>query len=586
MTALKDILTALRQSIAAHDLSPQLSVIYASELKTFVQRLQEKDYDMAISALLFQEENITSTIKISLEDKGNSASVQIMLEVILILMDLVGTRIQPFAVVIKSACIASLISKLGGKVKIAALETLSGLIKLSPEDIDFKAIFTRLSDIYVHRNSQNSASLKGAILKTLGYISRYNAANLCQSQLEDFYRYIISCLKTQSLNSTSNLSLVSGALHGLNNLLYTNISICDDIELLFGIIHKVIRPTDELVRYELPKGFSKLILEGLYLFSNHTHLFSTHLLSRYDSIYQQLTVLANHKNKELYRAGRKALFAYLTQISITLYSKEHENILLYLLAGFLNIMNDSNRELSEYSVSALSLGMLARPIYQILGSQKLYSVIQIVCRNFDQIRSSNIKNEEIYSRAASYLDSFTSLFYYHDRLDAFLIDTSAAAIDYIIDNFPAMYNLRRKEAIESIVNFLWLMNNRNSLRSIWSLVVQKLILLAFSELQITYSDGQDNELDQTEKAFKEYLHFWKLLLDEKTLTLVHAKDKDNSAFFSTLFEQIILALIDLPDILNLKIELIQDEDEVEATATQSYHDLRRLKFSLPEVSSY
>jgi hypothetical protein len=89
MTALKDILTALGQSIAAHDLSPQLSVIYASELKAFVQRLQEKDYDMAISALLFQEENITSTIKISLEDKGNSALVQIILEVILILTDLV-----------------------------------------------------------------------------------------------------------------------------------------------------------------------------------------------------------------------------------------------------------------------------------------------------------------------------------------------------------------------------------------------------------------------------------------------------------------------------------------------------------------
>uniref|UniRef100_A0A8C4PWX5 DNA-PKcs N-terminal domain-containing protein n=1 Tax=Eptatretus burgeri TaxID=7764 RepID=A0A8C4PWX5_EPTBU len=212
--------------------------------------------------------------------------------------------------------------------------------------------------------------------------------------------------------------IVVGALKGLTALLVNFTQTSDeDSPYTTRILEYTLKALKTATnRYAVP-------LAGLGLLSRHIGQFG-HLVLQHEEVHQLLYFWSDHKNKDVSRAGSKALEAYLVQVSVQLTaegtSRHHE--LQYWLKKVYEVLHNDSANSQLMGVSIRVLGHFAAPCAS-LGSSHVHFMFEELLTRAKQcypgtstdLADGNeepgyegLPNEESISLLPSFLDSLSS----------------------------------------------------------------------------------------------------------------------------------------------------------------------------------
>ena len=126
---------------------------------------------------------------------------------------------------------------------------------IDPEALDITGLFSKCYTAFATQQSKMGGTVKAEVLEVLGMVARYFPAIAAERQ-ESIVRWCLTTVETQlSAGKKQELSLVAGAIIGLDSCLYSfSESALTKVPTILRFIKTLVNVPEDLSRYAAPVG--------------------------------------------------------------------------------------------------------------------------------------------------------------------------------------------------------------------------------------------------------------------------------------------------------------------------------------------
>lgn len=133
---------------------------------------------------------------------------------------------------------------------------------IDPEALDIAGLFLKCYTAYATQQTKMGGTVKAEVLEVLGMVARY-FPTIAADRLEAVIRWCMTTVETQlSAGGKQELSLVAGAVIGLDNCLYSLSSeiAASKVPDIMKFVKTLVDVPEDLSRYAAPVGMYLLEL--------------------------------------------------------------------------------------------------------------------------------------------------------------------------------------------------------------------------------------------------------------------------------------------------------------------------------------
>uniref|UniRef100_UPI00358ED0A1 DNA-dependent protein kinase catalytic subunit isoform X2 n=1 Tax=Myxine glutinosa TaxID=7769 RepID=UPI00358ED0A1 len=351
----------------------QVARALVEDIKSECQQGQNS-LDLHISLLFSKDLGIFTFLRKSQGHDKFRDSRHSLLDLLSFILDLPGLHGASHYPDIKDICLTCFTLENAAKNKIAALVVLIKVLKLAASnsqvsEMDLSAMFERLYS-KLAQSPRLSDTVLEMIYEVLGVMAEYYPEAML-SKSPCLLRLFLQELHSQMEGRNQRPPLVVGALKGLTSLLVNFTQTSDeDSPYTTQILDYTLKALKTMTnRYAVP-------LAGLGLLSRHIGQFG-HLVLQREELHQLLYFWSDHKNRDVSRAGSRALEAYLIQVSVQLTAEgtpQHLE-LQYWLKRIYEVLHNDSATPQLIGVSIRVLGHFAAPCAN-LGSSHVHFMFE------------------------------------------------------------------------------------------------------------------------------------------------------------------------------------------------------------------
>ncbi|KAF8935223.1 hypothetical protein BGZ52_000691 [Haplosporangium bisporale] len=486
--------------------------------------------DMVISMLFNPDQGIVYFLKKSLDKSAHNAAKVTFLEFTAEYISRSPSAMTHFIIEIKAT-----------KVKRAAILPIKILLPtcykvIDPLALDISTLFTKLYTVYATQQSKTASTVKAEILELMGIIARYYPKCMEDRSMTLMRWYLTIGQDQMKPGAKIDMSLMAGALIGLDNCLYSfSDKVTRDIPLLLELIKKLVNVPDDLSRYAVP-------IAALDLFTHHIQLFRGNLIDVYEWMYQKITGFCAHPTAKMHKCGFSALDVFLKEI---------------LRADVIN----SGTQYKAMSVAIRGYGYFAAPCKQISPDQ-LPLLLTHLLRRSSFLVSSNV--DDNVDGSSSHLSAFITAYTYvarvYDEIPELLMTALNQMANAAVVNFTKMSAHARIDCTVA---------GEGVLRNFFDRLSYKLLVFTSSDIARPNLPAavQQVPLGEIWHSYTTYLFLWQnifspsALSKEMNLSEVLIEGKDKEAFLRTLYSSMMLSFKRLVSLLNLSVSDAQTDLE-------------------------
>jgi DNA-dependent protein kinase catalytic subunit len=126
---------------------------------------------------------------------------------------------------------------------------------IDPEALDIAGLFSKCYTAYATQQTKMGGTVKAEVLEVLGMVARY-FPTIATERHESIIRWCLNTVETQlGAGGKQELTLVAGALIGLDNCLYSfSESASSKVSTIMRFIKTLVNVPEDLSRYAAPVG--------------------------------------------------------------------------------------------------------------------------------------------------------------------------------------------------------------------------------------------------------------------------------------------------------------------------------------------
>ncbi|KAH9256771.1 hypothetical protein BASA81_005065 [Batrachochytrium salamandrivorans] len=522
--------------------------------------LEPTHYALASSLIFDTKMGVIWILRAARNQRQHDDAKTILLNTLASFIPLLGESVmQCYASQTISICISMFISHEIARVKLATFGPISQILELGFDEstvgLAAKKIFDSYYMEYIQQYSKLSPSVRGAILRVLGFISRKYPGCISVQHREQLLRHLLKSISTLFAMDKNAMSIqhVGGAMNGLNQfMLQTPLSREEDILLVYKCIVFVIQPIDDLARYDLPRA-------GLQILIDNSYVFVPHLLKDWETLYSHLEHMSSHKNRQMSRLALTAFEQFLKHVSemllLNVDGSEERSCFSFIIAKLNYKLTTPDLPISDVSLAIRGFGIFASACKAFWGLCDLIDLTQAVIRRGSQFyNNANVVSEDHLLHIPSFFVSLSHICKGLENITPNLVHVIGMIADVMLLYFPNIGLFVQNACCDAFIQLLWsLHSTHHSFLNIWRQTASKALLLTSA---VTIPMSGDSLLNATgriaEQAHKEYLHFWTGIFDLRCISSIDAsRNAAIEVFRNLLFDEFMRAVITFPQSLNL-----------------------------------
>ncbi|KAI1315202.1 hypothetical protein EDD11_001140 [Mortierella claussenii] len=539
----------------------------ASNICSMVMELKQDEMDMATSLLFNPDKGILYFLRKSLDKSVHGGAKAIFLEFTAEFITRLPISIAPYIVDIKARFLA--------RVKKSSLLPIKFLLTscskmIDPEALDISGLFDKLYDAYGTQQSKLASTVKAEVLEVLGIIARH-FPKVAEKRHAMLLRWCLTTIQEQLRpGSKQELSLVAGALIGLDNSLYSFADkVNTDVPTILQLVKTLVNVPEDLSRFATP-------IAALDLFAHHIHLFRSRLIDIYEWMYQRITGYCEHSHGGMSKCGYNSLDVFLQEMASVLTVSEiterEYNCFLFFTANFTQIISTevvaSAAQYKAMSVAIRGYGYFAAPCKHIAPDQLKNLVAQLL-RKSSFLVSSNT-NEGIdgsSSHLAAFIAAYTNVAQVYDEIPQMLMTALNQIANVAVVNFTKMSTYARIDCTISIERLLVMLFHKGEgiLRGFFDKFSYKLLVFTSADIAkpSTSTPFKGERVTAAEEAnwhsYAVYLFLWRNLFKPASLsqeldkTPVDISSEEVERFLAILYGSTMESFKRLVALLNLTV---------------------------------
>ncbi|KAG0254733.1 hypothetical protein BG011_005543 [Mortierella polycephala] len=228
--------------------------------------LKEEELDMAASLLFNPDRGLMYFLKKSIDKSIHGNAKVIFLDFTAEFISRAPKSITPYIVDIKRTCLSLFLNDSQAKVKRSSILPIKILLSscntlIDPDALEISGLFAKLFTAYATQQSKLASTVKAEVLEVLGIIARYYP-KIAEERHTAIMRWCLSTVQEQlKPGAKQELSLVAGALVGLDNFLYGFAhAATKDVPTILQIVKTLVNVPEDLSRFATPiANFTQII---------------------------------------------------------------------------------------------------------------------------------------------------------------------------------------------------------------------------------------------------------------------------------------------------------------------------------------
>jgi DNA-dependent protein kinase catalytic subunit len=387
------------------------------------------NFPALVASLLFksEEKNVLHFLRNTMELPKHKELAACRAEVVDLvdkMVALLGAKsISEYANAIREGCYWVFRREQSAKVKATSLDPIVSLVELNLSRFDAESLqIKEMSDGMVkeYASSKTSATVKSAILQTLGIFSEFFPTEM-KDRVSMLVPAILDDLQNQFKSSKKpDQKLIAGGIRGLASILVHFSSQLTTDEQKMQRTH-----TCAIVcGLEMPEGVRTFdtLKASLAFVARHASLFKRYLTQEYQKIYLKLKSYCSHGNRAVRRAAFPALDAFLTEVAGEIGSNQQRSYEANI-AAFKYFMNeffqgfDSNAAgIYEISVAIRGFGKFAKVTRRMMGVAQVKNMLDKLVGFSDRFYSGAALSvggeglEDAVSHLPNFITAFANIF--------------------------------------------------------------------------------------------------------------------------------------------------------------------------------
>ncbi|KAG0205959.1 hypothetical protein BGX33_007637 [Mortierella sp. NVP41] len=550
--------------------------------------LKEDELDMATSLLFNPDKGILYFLRKSLDKNVHGNAKVTFLEFTAEYLGRSPTSIAPYIVDIKKTCLSLFLNDSLAKVKRASLLPIKIMLSsctslIDPEALDINGLFSKCYTAYATQQSKMGGTVKAEVLEVLGMVARCFPTIAAERQ-ESVIRWCLSTVETQlSAGGKQELSLVAGAIIGLDNCLYSfSESASSKVPTILRFIKTLVNVPEDLSRFAAP-------VAALDLFAHHIHLFRPLLIDIYEWMYQRIAGYCEHTHDKMSKCGYNSLDVFLQEIANVLTTspttEKEYNCFMFFTTNFNQIISmelvSTSAQYKAMSVAIRGYGYFAAPCKHIAPDQ-LHKLLAHLLKKSAFLISSNT-NEGIdssTSHLAAFITAYTFVAQVYDEIPELLMTALNQMANVVVVNFAKLSYYNRIDCTIAIERLLVMLFNKGEgvLRGFFDKFSYKLLVFTSSDISKSIADlfrgnRPHTVVDNTPHSYTIYLFLWRNLFKPNSLSKELKKkyteipEDDQERFLQIIYSSTMESFKRLVTLLNLSVSDIEIPAENEGDST-------------------
>ncbi|KAF9909938.1 hypothetical protein EC991_007741 [Linnemannia zychae] len=540
--------------------------------------LREDELDMATSLLFNPDKGILYFLRKSLDKNVHGNAKVTFLEFTAEYLNRSPTSMAPYIVDIKKTCLSLFLNDSAAKVKRASILPIKIMLSsctslIDPEALDIAGLFSKCYTAYATQQTKMGGTVKAEVLEVLGMVARYFPTIATEHQ-ESIVRWCLNTVETQlSAGGKQELSLVAGALIGLDNCLYNfSESASSKVPTIMRFVKTLVNVPEDLSRYAAP-------VAALDLFAHHIQLFRPLLIDIYEWMYQRIAGYCEHTHDKMSKCGYNALDVFLQEIANVLttspITEKEYHCFMFFTANFNQIISmevvSTAAQYKAMSVAIRGYGYFAAPCKHIAPDQ-LHQLSAHLLKKSAFLVSSNT-NEGIdgsTSHLPAFITAYTFVAQVYDEIPELLMTALNQMSNVAIVNFAKLSNYNRIDCTIAIERLLVMLFNKGEgvLRSFFEKFSYKLLVFTSSDIsrslaELVKGGRQPTSPESTPHSYTIYLFLWRNLFKPNALSKELKKkyneisDDDKERFLQIIYGSTMESFKRLVSLLNLSVSDIE-----------------------------
>ncbi|KAG0050163.1 hypothetical protein BGZ83_005055 [Gryganskiella cystojenkinii] len=533
--------------------------------------LKEDELDMAASLLFNSEKGILYFLKRSLDKSIHVAAKSTFLEFTAEFINRSPNTITPYIVDIKTVCLYLFLHDSAAKVRRPALLPIKMILAscntlIDPEALEIGALFKKVSECYLSQQSKMVATVKAEVLEVLGLIARFYP-KIAPEKYPMVIRWCLGTVQTQLQSSKQELTLIAGAILGLDGCLYNFAEkVANDVPTILQLIKTLVNVPDDLSRFATP-------IAALDLFSHHIHLFRKYLIDIYDWMYQRIAAYCEHSHTSMSKSGYNALDVFLREMADLLTNSpttEREyNCFLFFTTNFTQILStESARSYSQFkamSVAIRGYGYFAAPCKKIAPDQLKFLLSHLLKKSAFLISSNTSEGMDgSVSHLAAFITAYTFVAQVYDDIPELLMTALNQMAIAAVVNFTKMSSYVRIDCTIALERLLIMLLDKGEgvLRGFFDKLSYKMLVFTSADIarpRATYTNDRPAENDTVWHSYTVYIFLWRNIFKPNSLSeglgraSIQISDEDRDRLLLILYGCTMLSFKRLVTLLNLSV---------------------------------
>ncbi|KAF9184663.1 hypothetical protein BGZ51_003206 [Haplosporangium sp. Z 767] len=495
--------------------------------------LKEEELDMAASLLFNPDRGLMYFLKKSLDKSIHGNAKVIFLDFTAEFISRAPKSITPYIVDIKRTCLSLFLNDSQAKVRRSSILPIKILLSscntlIDPDALEISGLFAKLFTAYATQQSKMASTVKAEVLEVLGIIARYYP-KIAEERHTMIMRWCLSTVQEQlKPGAKHELSLVAGALIGLDNFLYGFAhAATKDVPTILQIVKTLVNVPEDLSRFATP-------IAALDLFAHHIHLFRSKLIDIYEWMYQRIASYCEHSHIGMSKCGYKSLDVFLQEMADVLTSSEtterEYSCFLFFTANFTQIISTevitSMAQYKAMSVAIRGYGYFAAPCKHIAPDQ-LKNLLSHLLRKSSFLVSSNT-NEGVDSSTthlAAFITAYAFVAQVYDEVPELLMTALNQMANAAVVSFTKMSTYARIDCTIAIEKLLVMLYRKGEgvLRGVFDKLSYKLLVFTSADIAKpvagpSRTDRQPVGEEATWHSYMIYLFLWRNLFKPGSLS--------------------------------------------------------------------
>ncbi|KAF9135211.1 hypothetical protein BGW39_004143 [Mortierella sp. 14UC] len=559
--------------------------------------LREDELDMATSLLFNPDKGILYFLRKSLDKNIHGNAKVTFLEFTAEYLSRSPTSMAPYIVDIKKTCLSLFLNDSAAKVKRASILPIKIMLSsctslIDPEALDITGLFSKCYTAYATQQTKMGGTVKAEVLEVLGMVARYFPTIATERQ-ESIIRWCLNTVETQlSAGGKQELTLVAGALIGLDNCLYSfSESASSKVPTIMRFVKTLVNVPEDLSRYAAP-------VAALDLFAHHIHLFRPLLIDIYEWMYQRIAGYCEHTHDNMSKCGYNALDVFLQEIANVLTTspttEKEYHCFMFFTTNFNQIISmevvSTAAQYKAMSVAIRGYGYFAAPCKHIAPDQ-LHQLSAHLLKKSAFLVSSNT-NEGIdgsTSHLPAFITAYTFVAQVYDEIPELLMTALNQMSNVAIVNFTKLSNYNRIDCTIAIERLLVMLFNKGEgiLRGFFEKFSYKLLVFTSSDISRSLAElfkggRQPTSPENIPHSYTIYLFLWRNLFKPNALSKELKKkyneisDEDQERFLQIIYGSTMESYKRLVSLLNLSVSDVEVSADDEANENEATPESRLL----------